>query len=121
MRGFDTVPGAHSKAPPGESFAEASSAKNIVLTQRSRRVTNRLLQKNFPPLPLRDYPKDQSRRTMVLVALIYALGLSCSATSHLLSALRAEVCKMSVWRDAQEAGRSSESVFGKGEGWTRRS
>jgi hypothetical protein len=41
---------------------------------------------------------------VVLAALMYALGLSCSAASHLLSALGAEVCKMSVWRDAQEAG-----------------
>jgi transposase-like protein len=39
-----------------------------------------------------------------LAALMYALGLSCSAASHLLGALGAEVSKMSVWRDAQEAG-----------------
>ncbi len=57
----------------------------------------------------RHYPsgltrKDQSQRTVVLAALMYALGLSCSAASHLLRALGAEVCKMSVWRDAQEAG-----------------
>jgi hypothetical protein len=49
-------------------------------------------------------PKDQSQRTVVLAALMYALGLSCSAASHLLGALGAEVSKMSVWRDAQEAG-----------------
>jgi transposase-like protein len=41
---------------------------------------------------------------VVLAALMYALGLSCSAASHLLRALGAEICKMSVWRDAQEAG-----------------
>jgi hypothetical protein len=35
---------------------------------------------------------------------MYALGLSCSAASHLPGALGAEVCKTSVWRDAQEAG-----------------
>jgi transposase-like protein len=57
----------------------------------------------------RHYPSgvsrnDQSQRTLVLAALMYALGLSCSAASHLLSALGANVCKMSVWRDAQEAG-----------------
>ncbi len=57
----------------------------------------------------RHYPsgitrKDQSRRTVVLAALMYGLGLSCSAASHLLGALGAEVSKMSVWRDAQEAG-----------------
>jgi transposase-like protein len=57
----------------------------------------------------RHYPggvnkKDQSQRTVVLAALMYALGLSCSAASHLLGALGAEVCKMTVWRDAQEAG-----------------
>jgi hypothetical protein len=39
-----------------------------------------------------------------LAALMYALGLSCSAASHLLGALGADVSKMSVWRDAQEAG-----------------
>jgi transposase-like protein len=35
---------------------------------------------------------------------MYALGLSCSAASHLLGALGAQISKMSVWRDAQEAG-----------------
>ncbi len=57
----------------------------------------------------RHYPggvskKDQSERTVVLAALMYALGLSCSAASHLLGALGAEVSKTTVWRDAQEAG-----------------
>jgi transposase-like protein len=57
----------------------------------------------------RHYPsgitrKDQSQRAVVLAALMYGLGLSCSAASHLLCALGAEVSKMSVWRDAQEAG-----------------
>jgi hypothetical protein len=57
----------------------------------------------------RHYPqgvtnKTQSQRTVVLAALMYGLGLSCSAASHLLGALGAEVCKMTVWRDAQEAG-----------------
>ena len=71
----------------------------------------------------RHYPsgitrKDQSQRTVVLAALMYALGLSWSAASHLLGAFGAEVCKMSVWRDAQEAGRSAarEATRGKGEG-----
>src|SRR5215212_8194774 len=45
-----------------------------------------------------------SPASIVPAALMYALGLSCSAASHLLRALGAEVCKMSVWRDAQEAG-----------------
>ncbi len=35
---------------------------------------------------------------------MYGLGLSCSAASHLLEALGAEVSKGTVWRDAQEAG-----------------
>jgi transposase-like protein len=48
--------------------------------------------------------KDQSQRTVVLAALMYELGLSCSAASHLLGALGAEVGKVTVWRDAQEAG-----------------
>lgn len=57
----------------------------------------------------RHYPsgitaKDQSRRTVALATLMYALGLSCSAASHLLGALGAGVCKTTVWRDAQEAG-----------------
>src|SRR3982751_344657 len=60
----------------------------------------------------RHYPqgvtnKTQSRRTVVLAALMYGLGLSCSAASHLLGALGAlgvGVSKMGVWRDAQEAG-----------------
>ncbi len=58
----------------------------------------------------RHYPagitqKSQSMRTVVLAALMYGLGLSsCSAASHLLGALGCEIAKMSVWRDAQEAG-----------------
>jgi hypothetical protein len=40
----------------------------------------------------------------MLAALMYGLGLSCSAASHLLGALGAEIGKTSVWRDAQEAG-----------------
>lgn len=57
----------------------------------------------------RHYPngvtsKDQSQRTVVLAALMYGLGLSCSAASHLLGALGADVSKVTVWRDAQEAG-----------------
>lgn len=57
----------------------------------------------------RHYPsgitnKDQSQRTVVLAALMYGLGLSCSAASHLLGALGAQVGKTTVWRDAQEAG-----------------
>jgi transposase-like protein len=48
--------------------------------------------------------KDQSRRAVVLAALMYGLGLSCSAASHLLEALGVEVSKITVWRDAQEAG-----------------
>jgi transposase-like protein len=60
----------------------------------------------------RHYPcgvsrKDQSKRTVVLAALMYALGLSCSVASHLLEALGAKVSKITVWRDAQEAGEAS--------------
>ncbi len=59
----------------------------------------------------RHYPsgitnKDQSRHTQVLAALMYGLGLSCSATSHLLGALGVEVSKITAWRDAQEAGQA---------------
>jgi transposase-like protein len=57
----------------------------------------------------RHYPagitqKSQSQRTVVLAALMYGLGLSCSAASHLLGALGVDLAKMSVWRDAQQAG-----------------
>jgi transposase-like protein len=57
----------------------------------------------------RHYPsgitrQTQSRRTVVLAALMYGLGLSCSAASHLLGALGVDLGQMSVWRDAQEAG-----------------
>jgi transposase-like protein len=57
----------------------------------------------------RHYPsgvtrKTQSRRTLVLAALMYGLGLSCSAASHLLGALGVDLGQMSVWRDAREAG-----------------
>lgn len=57
----------------------------------------------------RHYPtgitkKDQSRRTVVLAALMYGLGLSSSAAARLLGALGAQVDKITVWRDAQEVG-----------------
>jgi transposase-like protein len=63
--------------------------------------------KTFRHYPSGITPKNQSQRTLVLAALMYALGLSCSAASHLLGALGADVIsKMSVWRDAQEAGQA---------------
>lgn len=62
--------------------------------------------KTFRHYPSGVTPKNQSQRTVVLAALMYGLGLSCSAASHLLRALGAEVSKMSVWRDAQEAGQT---------------
>ena len=48
----------------------------------------------------RHYPagitnKNQSQRTVVLAALMYGLGLSCSVASHLLGALGAEVSNFS--------------------------
>jgi transposase-like protein len=57
----------------------------------------------------RHYPdgvtaKDQSQRTVVLAALCYGLGLSCSASAQLLGGLGVAVCAMTVWRDAQAAG-----------------
>lgn len=59
-------------------------------------------------------PKTQSQRTVVLAALMYALGLSCSAASHLLGALGTPLCKMTVWRDAQEAGEALRKSRPKG-------
>jgi hypothetical protein len=43
--------------------------------------------KTFRHYPSGVNEKDQSLRTVVLAALMYALGLSCSASSHLLGAL----------------------------------
>ena len=60
--------------------------------------------KTFRHYPAGITNKDQSRRAVVLAALMYGLGLSCSAASHLLEALGVEVSKITVWRDAQEAG-----------------
>jgi transposase-like protein len=60
--------------------------------------------KTFRHYPVGITNKDQSRRAVVLAALMYGLGLSCSAASHLLEALGVEVSKVTVWRDAQEAG-----------------
>lgn len=41
---------------------------------------------------------------MVLAALVYGLGLSCSVGAAFLRALGVELGRMSVWRDAQVAG-----------------
>jgi transposase-like protein len=54
----------------------------------------------------------QSHRLMSLAAIMQALGLSCSATSHLLGILS----KTTVWRDVQRAGmalRGRPSLTGK--------
>jgi transposase-like protein len=61
-------------------------------------------ERTFRHYPAEVSRKDQSRRTVVLAALMYALGLSCSAALHLLWALGADIFRMTVWRDAQEAG-----------------
>jgi hypothetical protein len=64
-----------------------------------------LVQKDLQALPSRDHQqRPESQRTVVLAALMYGLGLSCSAASHLLGALGAKIRKTTVWRDAQEAG-----------------
>jgi hypothetical protein len=47
---------------------------------------------------------DQSRRTVVLAALMYGLGLSCSAARHLLRAGGTDIGKLTVGRDAQAVG-----------------
>ena len=57
----------------------------------------------------RHYPRgvtaqDQSQRTVVLAAVLYGLGLSCSAGAAFLSAMGVSIGRMSVWRDARAAG-----------------
>lgn len=57
----------------------------------------------------RQYPhgvtaQDQSQRTVVLAALLYGLGLSCSASTIVLSAFGPSLGRMSVWRAAQTVG-----------------
>ena len=59
----------------------------------------------------RHYPEGvdrhkQSRRLRGLAALMWALGLSHRSVSHLLGALGVELCRMSSWRDVQQAGSS---------------
>jgi transposase-like protein len=50
--------------------------------------------KTFRHYPAGITNKDQSQRAVVLAALMYGLGLSCSAASHLLEALGVEVSKI---------------------------
>ena len=57
----------------------------------------------------RHYPsgvtaRNQSQRTVVLAALLYGFGLSCSASALVLSAFGPSLGRMSVWRDAQFVG-----------------
>ena len=64
-----------------------------------------LLGQNLQALPRRsDEQNPKPKDGDVSGAYVYGLGLSCSAASHLLGALGAEISKTSVWRDAQEAG-----------------
>ena len=46
----------------------------------------------------------QSQRLVVLAVLMQGLGLSCSATSHLLRAQEAGIAPVTVWRDVQALG-----------------
>jgi len=47
----------------------------------------------------------QSQRLVVLAALLYACGLSCSMTAHFLKLQEAGIAPVTVWRDAQALGR----------------
>jgi hypothetical protein len=76
----------------------SSEKRSPVATVRLLRAD---LSTHYPPVHAQE---PESRRTVVLAALMYALRLSCSAASHLLKVLGAEVSKTTVWRDAQEAG-----------------
>jgi hypothetical protein len=66
---------------------------------------------------LRHYPggvskQDQSHRTVVLTALMYALGLSsCSAASHLLGAFGAAVGKSKVRYKTMRGDKSPEGTI----------
>lgn len=57
----------------------------------------------------RHYPTGVSRarqtqRLVALAAVMYSLGLSCSATAHLLQLQEAGIAAVTVWRDAQALG-----------------
>jgi|SRR4051812_4225454 len=78
-----------------------------VIVQRYKCLSCARTFRHYPPGVTN---KDQSQRTVILAALMYGLGLSCSAASHLLWALGAQVGKVTVWRDAREAG---EALRGK--------
>lgn len=57
----------------------------------------------------RHYPQgvdshDQSQRLRALAALLWGMGLSHQAVSHLLMALGQAIAKMTSWRDVQEMG-----------------
>ena len=74
---------------------------SVVIVQRYKCVSCARTFRHYPPGITN---KDQSQRTVILAALMYGLGLSCSATSHLLGALGVDLSKITAWRDAQEAG-----------------
>jgi transposase-like protein len=57
---------------------------------------------------------QQSDRLKGLAVVLWGLGLSCSATSHILGLLQAPVAKMTVWRDVQAAGRTLRARLGPG-------
>jgi transposase-like protein len=57
--------------------------------------------RHYPPGVTRH---TQSQHTIVLAALLYGFGLSCSASAHILTALEVPLSRMSVWRDAQLVG-----------------
>ncbi len=67
----------------------------------------------------RQYPagvdkRHQSQRTVVMAGVMYGLGLSVSASSHLLRALGVPIGKTTVWQDAQVAGRVLRRTRPKG-------
>jgi transposase-like protein len=72
-----------------------------VLAQRYKCVG---CQRTFRHYPAGVTRQTQSQHTVALAALLYGLGLSCSAAAHVLTALDMPLSRMSVWRDAQVVG-----------------
>ena len=60
--------------------------------------------KTFRHYPMGVSRSRQSQRVMVLAVLMKGLGLSCSATPHLLRAQETGIVPVTVWQDVQALG-----------------
>ena len=96
----------HSPVLQGHGLVKKRIRDTKVKQVGARRYRCPLCGHTFRHYPLGVSQAQQSQRLMTLAALLWGLGLSCSASSHILALLDAPIAKMTVWRDVQATGQA---------------